>query len=83
MRRLLTESANAYSRGIPGVKSKVLKARQKDKPQNVIAYSDRANIRLRKKYMRLAEKSGHNVATTAVARELSCFIWGMMNDVLS
>ena len=60
-----------------------LKARQKDKPQDVIAYSDRANIRLRKKYTRLDKKSGHNVSTIAVAKELPCFIWVMMNDAFS
>ncbi|MEF2834257.1 MAG: IS110 family transposase, partial [Clostridia bacterium] len=43
---------------------------------------DKASIRLRRKYIRmeLVNKKKANVAKTAVARELACFIWGMMTD---
>ena len=51
----------------------------KDLPE-VIRYADRANLRLRKKYsaMVMENKKAHNVAVTAIARELACFVWGMM-----
>jgi hypothetical protein len=41
------------------------------------------NERLRRKYYRMI-RSGKkkNVAVTAVARELACFIWGMMTNNL-
>ena len=46
----------------------------------VIAYADKANERLRRKYYRLvlSYNKRSNVAKVAVARELACFIWGMM-----
>ena len=50
----------------------------------MIAYADKANERLRRKYYRMIfNGKKHNVAVTAIARELSCFIWGMMNDVIA
>ena len=46
-----------------------------------VAYADKANVRMRKKYYRMiSHEKKKNVAVTAVARELSCFIWGMMTD---
>ena len=80
LRLLLVEAAQCYSRGIPARKSKTLKARQKDALPEVIAYADKASIRLRRKHikMELVNKKKANVAKTAVARELACFVWGMM-----
>ena len=42
----------------------------------------KANERLRKRCYKLMLKGNknRNVAITATARELSCFIWGMMTD---
>ncbi len=82
LRTLLTEAAQSYARGKPGHKSKPLAARQEGNPPAVIAYADRANERLRRRYYRLLLNQGKNgnVAKTAVARELACFIWGMMTD---
>ena len=80
LRRLLVEAANCYSRGVAGKKSKTIKQRQQGNSPEVIAYADKANERLRRKYMKLALKRNPNIAKTAVARELACFIWGMMND---
>ena len=40
----------------------------------VIAYADKANMRLRSRYYK------RNVAVAAIARELACFIWDMMTD---
>ncbi len=81
LRRLLTEAAQCYNRGAVGYKSKVLCERQKGNPQEVILYADKANERLRRKYYRMTfSGKKHNVTITAIARELSCFIWGMMTD---
>ena len=80
VRSLLVESAQAYTRGKIGYKSKALKARQEGNPPEVIAYADKANERLRRKYYRMILKNNKkpNVAKTAVARELACFMWGMI-----
>jgi len=83
LRRLLTESANSYSRVRVGRKSADLKQRQQGNPPEVIAYADKASDRLRRKYLRISTRSKANIAKTAVARELACFVWGMMNDKLS
>lgn len=80
LRKLLVEAAQCYSRGAIGYKSKVLKARQSGNDPKVIAYADRANERLKRKHFRLLLTSKRNIAVTAVARELACFIWGMMTD---
>jgi transposase len=82
VRMLLTEASQCYSRGQIGYKSKALKARQDGNTPQVIAYADKANERLRRRYykMVLSKCKKHNVAKTAIARELACFIWGMMTD---
>ena len=47
----------------------------------VISYADRANNRMRSKYYRLIRHGKKkNVAIAAIARELACFVWGMMTD---
>ena len=53
--------------------------RQQGQNPSVIAYADKGSKRIKQKIAKL-EKNGKsaNVATTAGARELSCFIWGMM-----
>jgi transposase len=82
IRLLLTEAAQCYSRGQVGFKSKELKSRQSGNPTEVIAYADKANERLRRRYykMVLGKCKKHNVAKTAIARELACFMWGMMTE---
>jgi transposase len=82
IRMLLVEAAQSYTRGQIGYKSKALAARQKGNSPAVIAYADKANERLRRKYYRMVLKNGKrsNVAKTAVAREMACFIWGMMTE---
>lgn len=78
VRWLLTESAQHYGRGVIGKKSKRLLERQAGVAPEVVAYADRANERLKRKFYKIMLRSKRNIATTAVARELSCFIWGMM-----
>lgn len=82
VRLLLTEASQCYARGQIGHKSKALKSRQNGNTPQVIAYADKANERLRRRYYRMVLSKGkkHNVAKTAIARELACFIWGMMTD---
>ena len=38
---------------------------------------------MRKMYLDLSLRKNKNIAAAAVARELSCFIWGMMTDHIS
>lgn len=82
IRLLLTEAAQCYARGQIGFKSKELKSRQSGNTPQAIAYADKANERLRRRYykMVLGKNKKHNVAKIAVARELACFMWGMMTD---
>lgn len=79
LRRLMVEAAQSYTRGNIGHKSIALKQRQKGCPPEVIAYADRANERLRRRFYRMTLNKGinRNVAVTAIARELACFMWGM------
>jgi len=82
IRRLLVEAAQSYTRGTVGHKSVDLKRRQDGNAPQVIAYADKANERLRRKFYRMTLKNGskRNVAATAIARELACFMWGLMTD---
>jgi len=82
VRRLLVESAQSYTRGKIGHKSQELKRRQNGNSPEVIAYADKANERLRRKFYRmvLSNNTNRNVAATAIARELACFMWGLMTD---
>ena len=81
VRKILIEAAQSYGRGKIGYKSAVLKARQQGNPSQIIAYADRANERLRRKYYSMLFRGKKaNVAKTAIARELACFFWGMLNN---
>lgn len=53
IRRLLVESAQSLSRGKTGHKSKDLKKRQAGNSPEVIAYADKGNERLRRRYKHL------------------------------
>ena len=79
LRRLLVEAAQSYTRGNVGHKSIALKQRQQGCTAEVIAYADKANERLRRRFYKMTLNKGvnRNVATTAIARELACFMWGM------
>ena len=85
VRSLLVEAAQCYCRGHIGYKSHALKARQSVNLPEVIAYADKANERLRRKYYRMVLRNNKktNVAKTAVARELACFMWGMVTGEVS
>ena len=84
LRCLLIEAAKGICKGVIGHKSKKLRSRQSAQPADVIAYADKANTRLRSKYYKMTRHGKKkNVAVAAVARELSCFIWGMMTGNIS
>ena len=84
LRCLLIESAKALCKGAVGHKSKALRARQYGQSAEVIAYADKANLRLRSKYYRMIRHGKKkNVAVAAVARELACFVWGLMTGNIS
>ena len=84
LRKLLIEASGGICKGQIGHKSKDLKARQHGNAPEVVAYADKANERLRRKYYKMIRHGKkRNVAVTAVARELACFIWGMMTENIS
>lgn len=82
LRVLITESAQCFTKGRIGFKSKSVITRQNRCTSDVIAYADKANERLRRRFYNLTldRELPHNKAKTAIARELCCFIWGMMTD---
>ena len=84
LRCLLIEAAKSICKGAIGHKSKELRSRQNGQPAEVIAYADKANTRLRRKYYKMIRHGKKkNVSVAAVARELACFIWGMMTGNIS
>ena len=77
LRKLLVEAGWHYRSYHPG--SKRLTKRREGLPPQLVAYAHRAGRRLNKKYLRLVfSGKPSQVAATAVARELSGFVWGMM-----
>ena len=81
LRQLLIESAGGICKGAVGHKSKDLRARQNGNTADVIAYADKANTRLRSRYYKfIRHGKKRNVAVAAIARELACFVWGMMTE---
>lgn len=77
-RCVLIEAAEGICRGTVGYKSKDLRARQKGNTREVINYADKANERLRRKYYKMMHDKRRNVVVAAIARELACFVWGIM-----
>ena len=77
IRKLLTEAAWHYAR--PAQVSKRLAERRIGTSESIIAYANKALNRLHGKYVKLVFKGkSKQTAVTAVARELSGFLWGMM-----
>ena len=84
LRCLLIEAAKGIYKGAIGHKSKELRSRQNGQSSEIIAYADKANTRLRSKYYKMIRHGKkQNVAVAAVARELACFVWGMMTGNIS
>jgi hypothetical protein len=80
----MVEAAQVLVRGTIGKKGKKVKSKQKDQNVKVIDYADKAVVRLQKKYHRMIFRGvKRNVAITAVARELACFVWGIETGHIS
>ena len=81
LRKLLVESSWHYRYYQP---SKRLTQRRKGVDSEIVAYADKAGRRLCKKYNRLLLNGKVKTkAVTAVARELSGFIWGLANNKIA
>ena len=82
IRMLLIEATKGIGRSNPFSKSWRIKRRQLEKAPEIVAYADRGTKRIKSKMHTLVHCGGTNtnVATAAGARELACFIWGMMTD---
>ena len=78
VRRVLIESAWHYRhRPMTG---EALRKRRKGQPARVIAIAEKAQQRLNRRYVKLTDKGKHpNAAVTAVARELTGFLWAALN----
>jgi transposase len=75
-RKALIESAQAYR--LPARKSTAIRKRQAGLPEAVVDIAWNAQLRLCNRYRRLIAKGkNHNVAVTAIARELAGFIWAI------
>ena len=58
----------------------VLKRRQQGQAPDALAHSWKAQHRLHKVYKRLAFRKNSQIAVVAVARELTGFVWALMQD---
>lgn len=78
VRRVLVEAAHNH-RHRTGANLIVNRRRQGQDPA-VVAIALKAQHRLFRKFHRLIYRKHHNVAVTAVARELCGFVWAIMNQ---
>lgn len=76
LRTTLIEAAQVLVKGTLSKKVKKLKAKQMGQDVKVIAYADKAVLRLQKKFRSMIERK-RNKAIVAIIRELACFVWGM------
>ena len=80
VRRALIEAAQAYR--LPAKKSRVIRKRQEGLPEEITKIAWAAQVRLCSKYRALVNRGKKtNVAKTAVARELSGFIWAISQEL--
>lgn len=78
VRTILVECAQVLVRGAIGKKGKKVKSKQLGQDVKVIDYADKAVLRLQKKYHQMILRGvNKNIAITAIARELACFVWGV------
>jgi transposase len=79
VRRLLVEAAwnNRHNAGA----ALILKRRRQGQPPEVVAIALKAQHRLVSKFLRLDKRKHRHVAITAVARELSGFVWAILMAV--
>lgn len=80
VRRALVEAAHTYCH--PARVSRVLLKRHEGQPKRILDIAWKAQVRLCGKYRRLMAKGkSRNMAVTAVARELSGFMWAIAREV--
>lgn len=80
VRRALVEAAHAYA--FPARVSRHLLKRQEGLPEPVLAIAWKAQVRLCGKFRRLMAKGkAKNKVVTAIARELSGFMWAIAREV--
>lgn len=82
LRQKLTEAAKGYWRGRIGMKSATFKKFEKEFPKEVTEYALKANTRLQRKFFNMTHVKGKNmnVAASACAREMACFVWGLITN---
>ena len=82
LRQKLTEAAKGYWRGRIGMKSATVKKFEKELPKEVTEYALKANTRLQRKFFNMTHVKGKNmnVAASACAREMACFVWGLITN---
>ena len=77
LRKLLIESSWHYR--YKSMPSKALEARRAGQSEPIIAYAEKARIRLQSKFNKMIYRGKpQQLVVTSVARELSGFIWGAM-----
>ena len=82
VRRVLTEAAHAYR--YPARETKVILKRLDGLPQEVRAIAWKAQVRLCGRFRRLSTRGKHrNKVITAIAQELSGFMWAIAQSVFS
>ncbi len=80
VRKALIASAQAYR--LPARKTRDILKRQEGVPDTICDISWKAQLRLCSRYRYLISKGKHtNVAKTAVARELSGFVWAIATEL--
>ena len=82
LRQKLTEAAKGYWRGRIGMKSATFKKFEKELPKEVTEYALKANTRLQRKFFNMTHVKGKNmnVAASACAREMACFVLGLITN---
>ena len=79
-RRVLIEAAQTY--GVPAKVSRVLRKRQEGLPRVIKEISWKAQVRLCGRFRKLMAKGkSRNRTVTAIARELSGFMWAIAREV--
>lgn len=82
LRRLLILAAQGAARGKGGLKSNTQLQKEAGNSPEMLLYAQKGNDRIHNKFYHLFWDlhKPRNVAITALARELVCFVWGAMTD---
>jgi transposase len=76
VRRVVVEAG--HNNRVKAGSTLVLERRRQGQPLEVVGIAVKAQHRLSKRYWHLVHRKHHNIAVTAVARELCGFIWALM-----